>query len=110
MTTPIISVGADTEQSLNVCNDSITDSAENFKDLEKSLREMQREMLRQMDPSYLKTVSLSALYDTDFEPTEALIDGLLYRGAYLFISRKIIQILFVVFYISVNSLVENFVI
>lgn len=46
MTTPIISVGADTEQSLNVCNDSITDSAENFKDLEKSLREMQREMLR----------------------------------------------------------------
>jgi len=39
MTTPIISVGADTEQSLNVCNDSITDSAENFKDLEKSLRE-----------------------------------------------------------------------
>lgn len=85
MTTPIISVGADTEQSLNVCNDSITDSAENFKDLEKSLREMQREMLRQMDPSYLKTVSLSALYDTDFEPTEALIDGLLYRGAYLFI-------------------------
>lgn len=85
MTTPIISVGADTEQSLNVCNDSITDSAENFKDLEKSLREMQREMLRQMDPSYLKTVSLSALYDTDVEPTEALIDGLLYRGAYLFI-------------------------
>ena len=38
-----------------------------------------------MDPSYLKTVALSALYDTDFEPTEALIDGLLYRGAYLFI-------------------------
>ena len=33
MTTPIISVGADTEQSLNVCNDSITDSAENFKRL-----------------------------------------------------------------------------
>ena len=85
MTTPIVSVGADTEQSPNVCNDSITDSAEIFKDLEKSLREMQREMLRQMDPSYLKTVSLSALYDTDFEPTEALIDGLLYRGAYLFI-------------------------
>lgn len=54
MTTPIISVGADTEQSLNVCNDSITDSAENFKDLEKSLREMQREMLRQMDRLILK--------------------------------------------------------
>ena len=49
-----------------------------------SFREMQREMLRQMDSSYLKTVSMSALYDTDFEAQESLIDGLLYRGTYLF--------------------------
>ena len=27
MTTPIVSVGADTEQSPNVCNDSITDES-----------------------------------------------------------------------------------
>ena len=37
-----------------------------------------------MDPSYLKTVSMSALYDTDFEAQESLVDELLYRGTYLF--------------------------
>lgn len=53
--------------------------------MDESFREMQREMLRQMDPSYLKTVSMSALYDTDFETQTALIDGLLYQGTYLFV-------------------------
>ena len=86
MTAPNVSVGADTEQSIQKCTDnSITDYDENIKDLDKSFREMQREMLRQMDPSYLKTVSMSALYDTDFETQIALIDGLLYQGTYLFV-------------------------
>lgn len=85
MTAPNVSVGADTEQSIQKYTDnSITDNSENFKGLDESFREMQREMLRQMDPSYLKTVSMSALYDTDFEAQESLIDGLLYRGTYLF--------------------------
>ena len=86
MTAPNISVGADTEQSIQKCTDiSINDNDENIKDLDESFREMQREMLRQMDPSYLKTVSMSALYDTDFETQTALIDGLLYQGTYLFV-------------------------
>lgn len=85
MTAPNVSVGADTEQSIQKCTgNSITDNNENFKGLDESFREMQREMLRQMDPSYLKTVSMSALYDTDFEAQESLVDGLLYRGTYLF--------------------------
>ena len=85
MTAPNVSVGADTEQSIQKCTDnSITDNNENFKGLDESFREMQREMLRQMDPSYLKTVSMSALYDTDFEAQESLVDELLYRGTYLF--------------------------
>ena len=85
MTAPNVSVGADTEQSIQKCTDnSITDNNENFKGLDESFREMQREMLRQMVPSYLKTVSMSALYDTDFEAQESLVDGLLYRGTYLF--------------------------
>ena len=63
-TAPNVSVGADTEQSIQKCTDmSINDNDENIKYFE----EMQREMLRQIDPSYLKTVSMSALYDTDFE-------------------------------------------
>ena len=75
MTAPNVSVGADTEQSIQKCTDiSINDNDENIKDLDESFREMQREMLRQMDPSYLKTVSMSALYDT------ALSGNLLVRG------------------------------
>lgn len=86
MTAPNVSVGADTEQSIQKFTDiSINDNDENIKDLDESFREMQREMLRQMDPSYLKTVSMSALYDTDFETQTALIDGLLYQGTYLFV-------------------------
>ena len=85
MTAPNVSVGADTEQSIQKCTDnSINDNNENFKDLDESFREMQKEMLRQMDPSYLKTVSMSTLYDTDFEAQESLVDGLLYKGTYLF--------------------------
>ena len=73
MTAPNVSVGADTEQSIQKCTDnSITDYDENIKDLDESFREMQREMLRQMNPSYLKTVSMSTLYDTDFETQTAL--------------------------------------
>ena len=57
MTAPNVSVGADTEQSIQKFTDiSINDNDENIKDLDESFREMQREMLRQMDPSYLKTV------------------------------------------------------
>ena len=84
-TAPNVSVGADTEQSIQKCTDnSITDNDENIKDLDESFREMQREMLRQMDPSYLKTVSMSELYDTVYQSKPPLIDGLLYPGTYIF--------------------------
>ena len=42
-------------------------------------------MLRQLSPSYLKTVSMAALYDTVFDIQTPLIDGLLQRGTYLFV-------------------------
>ena len=83
-TTPIISVGADTEQSPNVCNDSITDFNEDGKSLDDYLEEMQKEFSKQMSPSYLKTVSMSELYDTVFNVQTPLIDGLLQRGTYIF--------------------------
>ena len=84
MTTPIVSVGADTEQSPNVCNDSITDFNEDGKSLDEYLEEMQKEFSKQMSPSYLKTVSMSELYDTVFNVQTPLIDGLLQRGTYIF--------------------------
>ena len=82
MTAPNVSVGADTEQSIQKCTDhSIADCDENIKGFE----EMQKEMLRQLAPSYLKTVSMTALYDAVFDIQTPLIDGLLQRGTYLFV-------------------------
>ena len=82
VTAPNVSVGADTEQPIQKCTDhSISDYDENIN----SFEEMQREMLRQLDPSYLKTVSMAALYDTVFDIQTPLIDGLLQRGTYLFV-------------------------
>lgn len=76
------SVGADERQTIPKCtNHSISDSDENIN----SFEEMQRELLRQLDPFYLKTVSMTTLYDTVFEVQPPLIDGLLQRGTYLFV-------------------------
>ena len=82
MTAPCVSVGADTEQSSQkCCNNSITENAENIN----SFEEMQRELRKMLDPSYLKTMSMTELYDTVFQSRPPLIDGLLYPGTYLFV-------------------------
>ena len=86
MTTPIISAATDMEQSLSKTTDnSIVNQDMDFKGYEKTFEEMQREILRQLAPSYLKTVSMTRLYDTVFEVQTPLIDGLLERGTYLFV-------------------------
>ena len=80
-TAPNVSVGADTEQSSQKSTANIiTTEDENFK----SFEEIQREMIRMMDPSYLKTVSMTELYDTVYKSKPPLIDGLLYPGTYIF--------------------------
>ena len=85
MTAPNVSVGADTEQSIQKYTDnSITDNSENFKGLDESFREMQRELMLSLDPSYLKTISMSELYDAVYQSKPPLIDGLLYPGTYIF--------------------------
>ena len=82
MTAPVVSVGADTEQSSqNLTDNSLTDFGPDFKGFD----EMQREILRMMDPSYLKTVSMSELLDNVYQSKPPLVDGLLYRGTYLFV-------------------------
>lgn len=82
MTAPDVSVGADTEQSSQKCTDnSITENAENINRFEK----MQRDLRKMLDPSYLKTMSMTELYDTVFHSKPPLIDCLLYPGIYLFV-------------------------
>lgn len=46
---------------------------------------MQRELLRMADPFYLKTVSMTELFDNVYQSRPPVIDGLLYRGMYLFV-------------------------
>lgn len=80
-TAPVVSVGTDTEQSIQKCtNISINDNDENIKCFE----EMQRELILSLDPLYLKTISMSELYDTVYQSKPPLIDGLLYPGTYIF--------------------------
>ena len=86
MTAPVVSVGADTEQPSQICTaNSIIENCEDFKTYEQSLEEMQREFLRMSDPSYLKTVSMTELLDSVYQSKPPLVDGLLCRGAYLFV-------------------------
>ena len=80
-TAPNVSIGADTEQpSQKSTANIITTEDKNFK----SFEEIQREMIRMMDPSYLKTLSMTELYDTVYKSKPPLIDGLLYPGIYIF--------------------------
>ena len=82
MTAPIVSVGADTEQSSqNLIDNSLTDFDSNFKRFDA----VQRKFLQMMDPTYLKTVSMSELLDNVYQSKPPLMDGLLYRGTYLFV-------------------------
>ena len=85
MTTPNVSVGPDTEQSSTKCNIGIiSDTIENINGYEEKYSEWQKEMQKMMSPSYLKTVTMTTLYDTIFEAQAPLIEGLLYRGTYIF--------------------------
>ncbi len=80
-TAPISSVGADEGQSSNN-NIIIAQNWENCNSQNDFCRIMMRKML---DPSYLPTISMSELYENIYEKKPPIIDGLLYRGTYLFV-------------------------
>ena len=76
-----VSVGADTEQSISKKpTSSISENGGNIKTFE----ELQREMQLRSDPSYLQTISMNELFDTQYRSKQPLIDGLLYPGTYIF--------------------------
>ena len=80
------SVGAGGEQSSKKCtNHSIKKNEDERKYFEKLQRQIEREQLEMLDPSYLKTITMTELYDTVFQGKSPLIDGLLYPGVYLFV-------------------------
>ena len=88
MTTHASSVGADDGQSISKNSDiSITTSKEEINDEvvkpQESLEKMYRKIQRMSDPAYLHTVTLDELMDNVFEVKSAVIENLLYTGAYI---------------------------
>ena len=84
-TVPLTSVGADDGQSNQKPTSSITEDEENCKYDFKEMMKLQKELRKTLDPSYMKTVTMSELYDTAYLNKPAIIDGLLYPGTYLFV-------------------------
>jgi RecA-family ATPase len=74
-------VGADDRQSPNNTTNSITDFDEEIKTME----EESTEFLRKMEPSYMETISMTKLFDSVYQSKPPIVEGLLYRGAYLFV-------------------------
>ena len=63
----------------------IPDGEENINSFEEKFAQMQRELRKSMDPSYMKTVTMSELYETAYLSKPAIIDGVLFPGIYLFV-------------------------
>ncbi len=66
-------------------SESIPDWVSEVKSFGESLDDWDREMLRISNPGYLKTVSMTELYETVYMSKPPLIDGLLNTGTYLFV-------------------------
>ncbi len=50
-----------------------------------SFSQVQLDVLRMLDPSFLATISMQELYERIFQRKPAIIEGLLYTGIYLFV-------------------------
>ncbi len=68
-------------QQMSVVDGDKTD----FSSLEENIHRMQMEFLQQLDSSYIKTISMTELYENVFISNPPIIDGLLYPGTYLFV-------------------------
>ena len=78
------SVGADDGQSISQnSKTTIPDLGEKSNSPERDLEDLYRKMRRMSDPAYLHTVTLDELMDNVFEGKSAVIENLLYTGAYI---------------------------
>lgn len=78
MTAPNVSIGVDTEQSsIKQTTNSISNRDVNFNPFD--------EFFKKIDPSYMKTVTMQELYQDIYSKKPPVIEGLLYRGTYLFV-------------------------
>lgn len=62
-----------------------SDSPETEKEYFENISRIQKDFFKAMDPSYIKTVTMSELYETAYLCKPPIIEGLLYPGTYLFV-------------------------
>ena len=84
-TVPLSSAPPDEGQSNQNLDISITEDEEKCKEYLDDFAKMQKDFRRISDPSYMKTVTMSELYDTPYYNKPAIIDGVLFPGIYLFV-------------------------
>ena len=84
-TVPLSSAPPDEGQSNQNLDISITEDEEKCKEYLNDFAKMQKDFRRISDPSYMKTVTMSELYDTPYYNKPAIIDGVLFSGIYLFV-------------------------
>ena len=85
MTAPVSPVAAGAEQSQSLDKTIIAETAQNCKMPDETFSQMQMEILRMLDPSFLATISMKELYERIFQRKPPIIDGLLNAGTYLFV-------------------------
>lgn len=84
MTAHSSSVGADDGQSISQnAKTTISGAEEKYNPQERDMEEILRKMRRMSDPGYLHTVTLDELMDHVFQGKVAVIENLLYTGAYI---------------------------
>ena len=85
-TTALIpSVGADGGQPIPVdINQSIADAPVEIND-NFGFDEIARQMRQYNSPGYMRTFSMSDLYENVYDSRPPIVDGLLYSGTYLFV-------------------------
>lgn len=81
----IPSVGADEGQPISInTNQSIADASAEIND-DFGFEEVARQMRQYNSPGYMRTFSMSDLYDNVYDSRPPIVDGLLYSGTYLFV-------------------------
>ena len=79
------SVGADGGQPISInTNQSIADSSAEINE-NLGFEEVARQMRQYNSPGYMRTFSMSDLYENIYDSRPPIVDGLLYAGTYLFV-------------------------
>ena len=79
------SVGADGGQPISInTNQSIADSSAEINE-NLGFEEVARQMRQYSSPGYMRTFSMSDLYENVYDSRPPIVDGLLYSGTYLFV-------------------------